>query len=135
MATVADYDGQLAAKLVVLQAAPTRLPSDFLQERTGVPTGAARFQLQVAPAGRDRDSNGAALTCFVRARVLHRLADPANERTYTLGNMATDLDAVTDFAYWKTAAVASVIERLRVETERRGDLVIWTLEITVSLVP
>lgn len=134
MATLLDLDDQIAAAVVAFSGAPSRLVSDYLDEYEALPAGGARFQLRVNAAGKRSDSNEFYQVAVVTLIVLHRLADPGDERAYTRGAMQANLALATSFSWWRAlAAVHALEEPPSVETERLGNVVAFIVEARLQI--
>ncbi len=135
MATTADVASQVATAIEALATAPTRMTSDHRDDLDGqIAAGSAKYQLRVAPAGRDYDSNNSRVLASVEFVIAHRLADHTDEVAYTEGNLQTDISALTTQEWWRAfAAVYVVTDDIAISIERIGHIIVCTGTITVSV--
>ena len=69
-------------------------------------------------------------------RLIHRLADPDAERTYTEGAMQTDVSALVLESFWRGLTSArEVVEAPTYDVEREINVIVVTLNVRVAIVP
>ncbi len=131
---LADIDAAIATAIESL-GPRSRMPSDLRDDfRSRPDDGSTLYQLRIASTGQAQDSNSVWFILAVQTIWYRMLADPTDERAYTLGQLATDLDQVLRDAWWGAIdGIASVAEGEAVEVthSREGNVIIS--EITVPL--
>lgn len=139
MATVAQVDAAVAAKVETLAQAPTRMASDYRADLEGVQAGSTKYQLRTHLSAFDhRDANNTLQVASVEVS-LHRKLSGA-ERDYTLDEMLSAQLALVDPKWWE--AIAEIKEVRRVggardgpeivdEPERIGNIVSYTVAVRV----
>jgi hypothetical protein len=141
VATYADLDAQIAVVLAGLPSTPTRLAtSDLVDDLETVAAGATVFALRTSGFRLDEeeDSNQAFFTARLSVRMVHRLADPFDERAYTVGDLLLDQAELVLRTFWQgVAAVRDVIDGPEIAElpEREGHVIAYTVELEVRLVP
>lgn len=140
MATFADLDAQIATLLAGLPSSPLRVGVDLRDDLERIPSGATRFAQRVSGLRLDEeeDSNAPLETAAVSVALFHRLADPFDERAYTVGNLLLDQEFLITRTFWQTlAAVRDVVDGPEVTSlpEREGHSISYTVELSLRLVP
>ena len=133
MATPAQLLTAIATEIETITSA-TRLTSDYRDDLEFIAVGATRYQLKGGPSGVDADSNTSRARMVVEINLIHRLANPDAERTYTEGDFQTHLKALTLPATWRALAeVFSLITLPFYEVERKRNAFEATITMEVAL--
>ncbi len=137
MSTTADVASDLATAIEALDGSPTRMVSDSRTDLEAISSGATKYQLDVTPVGRTTDdANTARVRAKANIRLFHMLADSTDERTYTEGNLQTNITAITVGSWWRDlAAVEDIPEEVNFEYDpvsRIGNVCV--LELGIELI-
>lgn len=136
MPTSEDLAGQLASAVIAQTSATAQMTHDYRDDLERLAPGATLCQVQVDVFGFDHQSaNDSREVARATVRLLHRLADPRNERAYRSAKLA-DQRVLCARAFWQgLSAVYDVLQGPEVTeaTERLGHVLSYGVSASVRL--
>ncbi len=138
MATVVDLMTQAAAAVAAISGVDGRLPADYRGNVGGLVAGETRFALRGNEIAKDeRNSNVVYPIGSIELDMVHRLADPLDERAYTEAEMLTHQSVLVAKSWWRALAAAHSVfdSNLEVSEEatRTGNVIKYTVAVQIQV--
>lgn len=138
MATTADLDTAVAAKLDAIAELGTRLAVDQSTALARPAKGATNYQLLCSPLAKNpHDLNDLYIQTEVVVAIIHHLTDVRDDRTYTTGDLVTISEQILATDWWE--ALSEVFQLMSgpagSRVTRQGPIITYAIEAVVDLVP